>query len=90
MFHNAQRKLNKICRHILESGKKANKTSIVVEKFYGKNADSVHNMESILWYFLRYGKYNFNLLLRKNGWKFSAKLEKNYSCSTMCKVNIEL
>ena len=57
-----------------------------LKEFCGRNDDTVHNMESTLWYFPQYGKYSLNFphcwnydvdfpLRGKSGSKFSAQLE---------------
>ena len=63
MFHNVHRKLNKKSIYNVESGKYANKTSKVkqLNKFVGRNPDSVHNMRDTLSYFPQCGKYNLNI-----------------------------
>ena len=64
---------------IEEIGKKCYKCLtmwIVTDKnqFCGRNTDSFHNKESILWYFPQCGNYNVNFPLQgKNGLKFSTK-----------------
>ena len=98
MCHNVQSKLNKNSIHNVESRKYANKTSTVLyqKEFCGTNSVSLHYMENTLWYFPQCGKYNLNFLHwgnyivdcplhRKNGKKWSTKLEVKNLCSTMCK-----
>ena len=73
MFHNVHRKLNKKSIHNVESRKYAYKTSTTkqLNKFVGRNPDSVHNMRDTLSYFPHRGNYNVDFPQRgKNSLNF--------------------
>ena len=48
--------------HNVETEKYTSKASTVklLKDLFGRNTDSAHNMESTLWYFPQYGKYNLS------------------------------
>ena len=74
--------------HNRESRKYADKTVKLLKEFCGSNTDSFHDIENTLWYFPQCGKYNLSFphcgnynvdfpIYKKNGLKFSSKLEVN-------------